>query len=99
MPAISTSGGILERATARQLVTYPSSNNYQKAITIVPDVATVVPTMANGGGSPDRPTYTFHPRPGGMWNTSPPRAVVAGGRVRGRPRPPYPPPLPARPPH
>ncbi len=82
MPAYSTSAGILERGYARQLVTYPSSNNYQKAITIVPDVATVVPTMANGGVSPDGLTYTFHLRPGVMWNTSPPRAVVAGDFVR-----------------
>ncbi len=80
--AYYTSTAILERAYTRQLVTYPASNNYQTATTIVPDVATVVPTMANGGLSSDGLTYTFHLRSGVMWNTTPPRAVVAGDFVR-----------------
>jgi peptide/nickel transport system substrate-binding protein len=82
MPAYYTSTAILERAYTRQLITYPASNDYNKATTIVPDVATVVPTTANGGISSDGLTYTFHLRSGVMWNTSPPRAVVAGDFVR-----------------
>ncbi len=82
MSAYYTATAILERAYTRQLVTYPASNDYQKAITIVPDVATVVPTTANGGISSDGLTYTFHLRSGVMWNTNPPRAVVAGDFVR-----------------
>ena len=82
MSAYYTATAILERGYTRQLVTYPSSNNYQTATTIVPDIATVVPTMANGGLSSDGLTYTFHLRSGVMWNTTPPRAVVAGDFVR-----------------
>ena len=82
MSAYYTATAILERGYTRQLVTYPSSNDYNKAITIVPDVATEVPTTANGGISSDGLTYTFHLRSGVMWNTTPPRAVVAGDFVR-----------------
>jgi peptide/nickel transport system substrate-binding protein len=80
--AYYTATAILERAWTRQLVTYPASNNFQTATTIVPDVATEVPTIANGGISSDGLTYTFHLRSGVMWNTSPPRAVVADDFVR-----------------
>src|SRR5215813_2078297 len=37
MSAYYTATAILERAYTRQLITYPSSNNYQAATTIVPD--------------------------------------------------------------
>ena len=82
MSAYYTATGILERAYTRQLITYPSTNNYQQGTTLVPDIATVVPTMSNGGLSSDGKTYTFHLRSGVMWNTAPPRAVVAGDFVR-----------------
>ena len=82
MSAYYTPTAILERGYTRQLVTYPSSNDYNKATTIAADMATEVPTTANGGISSDGLTYTFHLRPGVMWNTSPPRAVVAGDFVR-----------------
>jgi peptide/nickel transport system substrate-binding protein len=82
MSAYYTATAILERGYTRQLVTYPSSNNYTTATTIAADMATDVPTTANGGISSDGKTYTFHLRPGVMWNTSPPRAVVAGDFVR-----------------
>jgi peptide/nickel transport system substrate-binding protein len=72
----------IERAFARQLVTLPASNNFNTAISIVPDIATVVPSMSNGGLSSDGLTYTFHLRSDAMWNSSPPRAVVAGDFVR-----------------
>jgi peptide/nickel transport system substrate-binding protein len=82
MSAYYTATGILERAYARQLITYPSTNDYQKGITLAPDIATQVPSMANGGISADGLTYTFHLRSGVMWSTNPPRAVVAGDFVR-----------------
>src|SRR5579875_634322 len=47
---------VLERTYARQLVSYPtipvtstSGATWQKAITVVPDVAAEVPSTANGG--------------------------------------------------
>jgi peptide/nickel transport system substrate-binding protein len=82
MSAYYTATGILERAYTRQLVTYPASNNFQTGTSIAPDIATELPTMANGGISSDGKTYTFHLRSGVMWNTTPPRAVVAGDFVR-----------------
>jgi peptide/nickel transport system substrate-binding protein len=72
----------IQRAFARHLVANPASNDYNTAISVVPDIATVVPTKANGGLSSDGLTYTFHLRPGVMWNSSPARAVVAGDFVR-----------------
>jgi peptide/nickel transport system substrate-binding protein len=82
MSAYYTATGILERAYTRQLVTYPASNNFKTGTTVVPDIATELPTTANGGISSDGKTYTFHLRSGVMWNTTPPRAVVAGDFVR-----------------
>jgi peptide/nickel transport system substrate-binding protein len=82
MSAYYTATGILERGYTRQLVTYPASNNFTTGTSIVPDMATELPTMANGGISSDGLTYTFHLRSGVMWNTTPPRAVVAGDFVR-----------------
>jgi peptide/nickel transport system substrate-binding protein len=80
---------ILERAYARQLVSYPtvpvtgtSGPAWQKAITVVPDMATEVPTTANGGVSASGLVYTFHIRPGVDWDTTPPRQVVAGDFIR-----------------
>ncbi|MGE5288686.1 MAG: ABC transporter substrate-binding protein [Micromonosporaceae bacterium] len=72
----------ISRAWSRQLVTNPASNNFQTAISVVPDIATVVPSMSNGGISADGKTYTFHLRSDAMWNSNPPRAVVAGDFVR-----------------
>ena len=82
LSAYVTSDVQMQRAFARQLVINPPSNNYNTAISIAPDVATVVPTTANGGLSADGLTYTFHLRSGVMWNSSPARAVVAGDFVR-----------------
>jgi peptide/nickel transport system substrate-binding protein len=80
--AYYTNVSMTERAYTRQLVTYPASNNFQTGTTIVADMATEVPTTANGGLSADGLTYTFHLRSDVMWNTTPPRAVVAGDFVR-----------------
>jgi peptide/nickel transport system substrate-binding protein len=80
---------VLERTYARQLVSYPtvpvtstSGPAWQKAITVVPDVAAEVPSTANGGISADGLTYTFHLKPGVDWNTSPARQVTASDFIR-----------------
>jgi peptide/nickel transport system substrate-binding protein len=81
----ATSGQIL-RALARQLFAYPAAADLSDAravFTPAPDVAAEVPTLANGGLSPDRRVYTIRLRPGVRWDTSPPRDVTALDFVRG----------------
>ena len=71
--------GIVERAYTRQLVSYPLSTNLMMAeSTIVPDAATAMPSV-----STDELTYTFHIKPGVMWNTTPPRQVTSQDFMRG----------------
>jgi peptide/nickel transport system substrate-binding protein len=89
VPAYYTADYMLERAYARQLLTYPtvpdptfSSAGWHKDITPVPDVATAVPTAANGGITNGGKTYTFHIKPGVDWNTSPARQVTADDFIR-----------------
>ena len=89
VPAYYTADYILERAYARQLLTYPtapgktlSSAGWTKNTTPVPDIATAVPTTANGGITNDGKTYTFHLKQGVDWNTSPARQVVAADFIR-----------------
>ena len=89
VPAYYTADYMLERAYARQLLTYPtvpdptfSSPGWKKDITPVPDIATAVPTVANGGITNGGKTYTFHIKPGVDWNTSPPRQVTADDFIR-----------------
>jgi len=65
---------MFERIYSRQLVAYPSAN-YNKAgdpgwktdTTPVADVATQIPTVANGGITDNGLTYTFHIKPGVDW--------------------------------
>jgi peptide/nickel transport system substrate-binding protein len=79
------SGGYLGlRLWSRQLVTYPAIAG--KATTVVPDLATQLPTVANGGVSKDGLTYKFTIRTGAMWNTTPARQVTAADMVRGMKR-------------
>jgi ABC-type transport system substrate-binding protein len=73
---------VLLRAFARQLVSYPNAPSFLEQIKLKPDIATAVPTKANGGISADGKTYTLHIKPGVKWNTSPPRQVTAGDFVR-----------------
>ena len=73
---------IISRAFTRQLVSYPASPEFAKALRLAPDVATAVPTRANGGISADGKTYTFRIKPGVKWDTSPPRQVTAADFVR-----------------
>jgi peptide/nickel transport system substrate-binding protein len=70
---------MMERGYARQLVSYPSGNysalgdaGWLKDTTPVADVATSVPTTANGGISDGGLTYTFHIKPGVEWNNGRP---------------------------
>jgi peptide/nickel transport system substrate-binding protein len=72
----------LEGAWTRQLVSYPPSNNRTTATTIAADVATTVPTTANGGVTNGGLTYTFHLRPGVMWNSKPARQVTSADFLR-----------------
>ena len=69
------------REWSRQLFTYPADPN--RVTTAVPDIATEIPTVANGGVSKDGKTYTIHIRDGVKWNTSPARPVTAQDEVRG----------------
>ena len=81
--AYYTTSYTLERAFSRQLFSYPATADVTKAINPVADVATEIPTTANGGISADGKTYTIHLRSGVRWNTQPVRAVTAGDFVRG----------------
>lgn len=82
--AYYTADYMMERAYTRQLVAYPyaapravGDAAWIKSTTPVPDVATAMPTVTNGGT-----TYTFHIKPGVMWNTSPPRQVTSQDFLR-----------------
>ena len=81
--AYYTASYTLERAFTRQLFSYPASTDQTKAITPVPDLASELPTTANGGITADGKTYTIHLRHGVLWNTHPARAVTAADVVLG----------------
>jgi ABC-type transport system substrate-binding protein len=89
VPAYYTPDYELERAYTRQLVSYPSwpalstsSTQWTEDTTPVPDVATEVPTVANGGITNGGKTYTFHIKPGVDWDTTPARQVTADDFIR-----------------
>jgi ABC-type transport system substrate-binding protein len=73
-----TIGTGLERTYTRQLVSDPASPNINTAVSLVPDAASAMPTVSSDGL-----TYTFHLRPGLMWNTTPPRPVTSQDFQRG----------------
>jgi peptide/nickel transport system substrate-binding protein len=84
VPAYYTVDYQLEHAYTRQLVAYPtdpatstSSPGWTADTTPVADVATVVPTVANGGITNGGKTYTFHIKPGVDWNSTPVRQVTS----------------------
>ncbi|WP_062349040.1 ABC transporter substrate-binding protein [Herbidospora yilanensis] len=68
----------LGRTWTRQLVTYPAGSDISVAGTVVADVAAALPKVSDDGK-----TYTFTLRPDVMWNTSPPRPIVAADFERG----------------
>jgi ABC-type transport system substrate-binding protein len=80
--AYYTVANILERSFTRQLLGYRNTPSFLDQIKLVPDVATAVPTDANGGVSGGGKTYTLHIRQGVKWNTSPARPVTSADFVR-----------------
>ena len=73
-----TDGFALTETYARRLVYYAPSSDLIKSDTVVPDMATSLPTISSDGK-----TYTFHLRSGVMWNTTPARAVTSKDFVIG----------------
>ncbi len=89
VPAYYTVDYELERLYARQLVSYESvpysstsSPGWTTDTTPVADVATAVPTVANGGITDGGRVYTFHIKPGVDWSTTPARQVTAQDFIR-----------------
>jgi peptide/nickel transport system substrate-binding protein len=89
VPAYYTVDYQLEHAYARQLVAYPtvpatstSSAGWTTDTTPVADVATVVPTAANGGVTDSGTLYTFHIKPGVDWDSTPVRQVTSQDFLR-----------------
>jgi len=89
VPAYYTADYIMERGYARQLLAYPTvpdptltSPGWKTDTTPVADIATEVPSTANGGISSDGLTYTFHIKSGVDWNTNPARQVTADDFIR-----------------
>lgn len=89
VPAYYTPDYMLERAYTRQLLSYStvpasstSSSGWTQETTPAADAATEVPTVANGGITDGGKVYTFHIKPGVMWNTTPARPVTADDFIR-----------------
>jgi peptide/nickel transport system substrate-binding protein len=80
--AYYTVSNTLERMFTRQLFSYGDPTGAATPPPVVPDVATVIPTAANGGLTDGGKTVTIHIRPGVKWDTSPARQVTAGDFVR-----------------
>ncbi|MEV4674798.1 MULTISPECIES: ABC transporter substrate-binding protein [Actinomadura] len=78
------SGQIL-RLFTRQLFAYPPIPVLRdwRQVVPVPDLATEMPTLANGLLSDDHLTYTVPLRRGVLWDTEPAREVTAHDVVRG----------------
>ena len=68
----------LFRGLARQLYTWPTASTLAGEVNPVPDLATAMPTITNGGK-----TWTITIRQGADWDTSPPRQVTAADEVTG----------------
>ena len=69
------------RMWSRQLLTYPAQVG--KTTEVVPDIATQVPTTANGGIADGGKTVTLTIKSGVKWDTTPARQVTAADLVRG----------------
>jgi len=82
LSAYYTVSNMLNRAYTRQLFSYKTTGPFAAQLGVVPDVASVMPTTANGGISNGGKTITVHLKTDVKWNTKPERAVVAGDFVR-----------------
>ena len=89
VPSYYTTDYQLSHAWTRQLLNYPTlpytsttSSGWIKDTTPAPDIATEVPTTANGGITNGGKTYTFHIKPGVDWNTTPARQVTSQDFLR-----------------
>ena len=71
----------LDRAISRQLYTWPTAPTLAGQVNPVPDMATAMPKITNGGK-----TYTVTIRSGVKWDTNPPRRVTAADEVLGMKR-------------
>ena len=71
-------GYTLLRATTRQLVSYPVSEDEEKSNTPTPDLATELKEPTNDGK-----TYTFTIKDGAQWDTTPPRQITGADAARG----------------
>ena len=89
VPSYYTTDYQLTHAYTRQLLNYPtlpynstSDANWTADVTPTADVATEVPSTANGGITNGGKTYTFHIKQGVDWNTSQPRQVTSQDFLR-----------------
>ncbi|HTW02355.1 MAG TPA: ABC transporter substrate-binding protein [Streptosporangiaceae bacterium] len=80
--AYYTVSTLLERLFTRQLFSYADTASFAGQLKLVPDVATEIPTAANGGITDGGKTLTVHLKQGVDWNTSPARQVTAADFVR-----------------
>jgi ABC-type transport system substrate-binding protein len=80
--AYYTVSSMLERMFTRQLFTYGDPTGSATPPPVVPDVATTIPTEANGGITDGGKTVTVHIRQGVKWDTTPARQVTAADFVR-----------------
>ena len=71
-----TIGALGQRPWLRLLYAYPATPG--KVTTVVPDLATALPTVSNGGK-----TYTVTIRTGADWDTTPARQVTAADALLG----------------
>jgi peptide/nickel transport system substrate-binding protein len=89
VPSYYTVDYQLTHAYTRQLLQYPtvpytgtSGSGWTATTTPTADMATEVPSTANGGITNGGKTYTFHIKPGVDWNTTPPRQVTSQDFLR-----------------
>src|SRR5271166_6149879 len=89
VPSYYTTDYQITHAFTRQLLNYPtlpytstSDPNWVKDVTPAPDMATEVPSTANGGITNGGKTYTFHIKQGVDWNTTPARQVTSQDFLR-----------------
>jgi peptide/nickel transport system substrate-binding protein len=89
VPSYYTADYQITHTYARQLLQYPTlpyasttDANWVKDTTPVADIATAVPSVANGGITDGGKVYTFHIKQGVDWNTTPARQVTADDFIR-----------------